>query len=111
MDYETYRKNFFVNPPPAQRFNFKGSFGVPLFYEDYQAAIAYYEKVLGPPAYAEGEGTRGWGIGEGWLTLLWGNSGNPKNVEVTFVVSSPAEAETLQRAFIAAGGQGEAPSD
>jgi hypothetical protein len=45
------------------------------------------------------------------LTLLWGKSGNPKNVEVTFVVETPEEAEALQYAFIEAGGRGEAPSD
>lgn len=111
MDYETYQKNYFTEPPPEQRYNFIGTFGVTLFYEDYQAAIDYYEKVLGLPAYVEGEGTRGWQIGEGWLTLLWGKSGNPQNVEVTFGVSTPTEAEDLQRAFIEAGGQGETPSN
>lgn len=111
MDSEIYRKTYFVDPPPVPRYNFDGNFGVTLFYEDYQAAIAYYEQVLGPPAYVEGAGTRGWRIGQGWLTLLWGKSGNPQNVEITFEVSTPAEAEALQRAFIDAGGQGPAPSD
>jgi hypothetical protein len=111
MDYVSYQKNYFVDPPPVPRYNFNGTFGITLFYEDYQAAIDYYEKVLGPPAYVEGEGTRGWRIGQGWLTLLWGKSGNPQNVEITFVVSTPAEAEALQRAFIEAGSQGETPSD
>jgi hypothetical protein len=111
MDYETYRQNYFVDPPPKSRYAFRGTFGVTLFYEDFQAAVDYYERVLGPPAYVEGKGTRGWRIGEGWLTLLWGRSGNPQNVETTFVVSTPAEAEALQQAFIEAGGQGPIPSD
>ena len=111
MDYETYKKNFYTDPPPKPRYNFSGSFGVTLFYEDYQAATAYYEIVLGPPAYVEGVGTRGWPIGEGWLTLLQGKSGNPTNLEVTFVVATPEEADALQRAFIKAGGEGPAPSD
>ena len=111
MDYETYQKNYFTDPPPEPRYNFSGVFGTTLFYEDYQAAIAYYEQVLGPPAYVEGEGTRGWPIGQGWLTLLWGKSGNPQNVEITFVVSIPEEAEALQQALIAAGGSGPTPSD
>ena len=111
MDFETYQKSYFTDPPPGPRYNFSGNFGVTLFYEDYQAAIAFYEHALGPPAYVEGAGTRGWRIGNGWLTLLWGKSGNPKNLEVTFAVSTPTEAETLQRAFIEAGGQGEKPSD
>jgi len=111
MDFESYQKNYFVDPPPKQRYTFTGNFGVTLFYQDYEAAIAYYEKVLGPPAYTEGAGTRGWRIGEGWLTLLKGKSGNPRNLEITFIVSSPLEAEALQRAFIEAGGAGPAPSD
>jgi hypothetical protein len=111
MDFETYQKNYFVAPPPEPRFNFKGNFGVTLFYEDYEPAITYFERVFGPPGYVEGEGTHGWRIGKGWLTLLKGKSGNPRNVEVTFIVATPGEAETLQRAFIEAGGQGPAPSD
>jgi len=111
MDYENYQKNYFTDPPSEQRFNFTGDFGVTLFYQDYAPAIAYYERVLGPPAYVEGEGTRGWRVGQGWLTLLKGESGNPRNLEITFVVSSPAQAEALQRAFVEAGGAGQAPSD
>ena len=111
MDYQTYQKKYFSDPAPKQRYNFTGDFGVTLFYQDYKAAIAYYERVLGPPAYVEGEGTRGWRIGQGWLTLLMGKSGNPSNLEITFVMSSPAQAEVLQRAFIEAGGTGPVPSD
>jgi hypothetical protein len=111
MDYESYQKKYFTDPPPAARFEFRGDFGVTLFYEDYQPAVAYYEQVLGSPAYVEGAGTRGWRISNGWLTLLQGQAGNPRNLEVTFVVSTPAQAETLQQALIDAGGQGEAPSD
>ena len=111
MDYQTYRKNYFIDPAPHQRYNFKGDFGVTLFYQDYAAAIDYYERVLGPPAYVEGKGTRGWRIGRGWLTLLQGKSGNPRNLEITFVMSSPAQAEALQHVFIEAGGTGPEPSD
>jgi uncharacterized glyoxalase superfamily protein PhnB len=111
MDYETYKKKFYADPSPKPRYNFTGAFGSTLFYEDYQAAITYYEKVLGPPAYIEGEGTRGWRIGGGWLTLFQGKSRNPTNVEITFVVATPEEAEALQHAFIEAGGEGSAPSD
>ena len=111
MDFETYRIKYFADPSPEQRYNFKGDFGVTLFYQDYELAIAYYEQVLGPPAYLEGDGTRGWQIGRGWLTLLKGKSGNPRNLEITFVMSSPEEAEALQRAFIDAGGTGTIPSD
>lgn len=67
MDFETYRKRFFANPSPQQRFEFAGLFGLTLYFEYYEAAVAYYQKVLGPPAYIEGEGTKGWQIGTTWL--------------------------------------------
>ncbi|MCB0114360.1 MAG: hypothetical protein KDD84_09730 [Caldilineaceae bacterium] len=86
-------------------------FGVTLYFEDYEAAVAYYTRVLGPPAYVEGSATRGWPIGDGWLTLLQGSFGSPQNVEITLQMATPAEAERLQRAFIAAGGEGPEPSD
>jgi hypothetical protein len=111
MDYKTYRQNYFVDPSPKPRYQFNGTFGVTLFFEDFTAAVAYYKQVLGPPAYVEGTGTRGWRVGDGWLTLLRGKSGNPQNVEITFVVETPAEAEALQAAFIEAGGKGESPSN
>ena len=74
-------------------------------------AVDYYAKVLGPPAYAEGTGTRGWQIGAGWLTLLRGSRGNPTNVEITFDMETPTQAEKLQQAFIDAGGKGTPPSN
>ncbi|MFQ5552254.1 MAG: VOC family protein [Thermoplasmata archaeon] len=111
MDFETYRKAYFTDPPPAQAFPFIGRFGVTLYFEDFEAAIAYYSEVLGPPGYVEGEGTRGWAIGSGWLTLLKGKAGNPSNVEITFEVESVEEAERLQLAFITKGGKGSDPSD
>jgi len=111
MDYETYWNAYFTDPAPAPRYRFEGSFGVTLYFEDFEAAVAYYQEVLGPPAYVEGEGTRGWPIGAGWLTLLHGRSGSPQNVEVTFQMEEPDEAERLQRAFIDAGGEGPPPSD
>ena len=111
MNYEAYRQAYFTHPQPEPRFAFSGTFGVTLFFEDFDEAEAFYQKVLGPPAYVEGEGTRGWQIGLGWLTLLRGKRGNPQNVEVTLQVETPAEAERLQQAFIQAGGEGSAPTD
>ena len=46
-----------------------------------------------------------------WRTLLRGQEGSPRTVEITFEVNTPAEAEKLQGTFIAAGGVGEAPSE
>jgi hypothetical protein len=111
MDYEEYRKAYFTDPMPEPRYRFSGSFGVTLYFEEYDAAVEYYSQVLGQPAYVEGEGTRGWQVGSGWLTLLRGRSGGPRNVEVTFQMETPREAEMLQRAFIEAGGEGPVPSD
>jgi hypothetical protein len=111
MNYQEYRAAYFADPAPEPRYRFGGSFGVTLFFEEFDSAVGYYRQVLGPPAYVEGKGTKGWAIGSGWLTLLRGRSGNPRNVEVTLQMKTPEEAERLQRAFIEAGGEGPAPSD
>lgn len=111
MDYENYRKANFVNPPPKPKFEFIGLHGVALYFSNYEAAVAYYTKVLGPPAYVEGKFTRGWCVGNIWLTLFPTKSGNPQNAEIHFLVDTPEEADRLHQAFIDAGGIGEAPSD
>ena len=111
MDFDAYRNAFFVQPPPKQRFGFRSSFGATVYFEDYEEAIAFYERVLGPAAYVEGDGTRGWPVGDGWLTLLKGDRGNPQNVEITLELESAEEAEALQARFISSGATGQAPSD
>ena len=109
MDYEEYRRKYIVDPPPRPRFELKGVRGLALFYEDYQQAVDYYREVLGDPIYVEGTGTKSWAVGDTWLTLLRGKHGNPRNVEVPFVTTTPQEADRLQRAFVAAGGSGPEP--
>jgi uncharacterized glyoxalase superfamily protein PhnB len=111
MDYETYKKNYYVDPPPEPRFHFAGAWGATLYYEDYQKALDFYGEVLGPPAYIEGENTHGWRIGETWLTLFPSKKGNPQNIEVPFFVETPEEVDRLYEALIAAGAQGEPPVD
>jgi hypothetical protein len=111
MDYEAYQRSYFVKPAPAPRFRFTSACGITLYYESYREAVAFYTQVLGPPAYVEGEDTRGWPLADGWLTLLQGRQGNPQNVEITFELATVAEAEALQAAFIAAGAKGPPPSD
>lgn len=111
VELETYRRRFFVDPQPPSRFDYVGLNGVTLYFADFAAATAYYEQVLGPPAYVEGDDTRGWRVGETWLTLLRGAKGAPRNVELLFVMQSAEEAERLQAAFVAAGGTGSPPSD
>ena len=109
MDYGEYRRKYVVDPPPRPRFELNGVSGLALFYEEYEQAVTFYETVLGPPIYVEGNGTKSWAVGDTWLTLLRGKNGNPTNVEVPFVTTTPQEADRLQRAFIAAGGTGPDP--
>jgi len=111
MDDESQRAGASADRTPERRFDFDDLSGVALYVEDFAAAEAYYRRVLGPPGFTHGAGTRGWRIGEAWFTLLRGRSGGPKNVELVFQVRTPAEAERLQAAFIEAGGRGEPPSD
>ncbi|MEZ4862972.1 MAG: hypothetical protein R3C14_16760 [Caldilineaceae bacterium] len=111
MDYATYRSNYFVQPPPTPRFDFVGIHGATLFFAEYEAAVDFYQRVLGPPSYREGAYTHGWRVGNSWLTLLKGEAGAPRQVEVPLIMATPAEAERLQAALIAAGGKGTPPSD
>jgi catechol 2,3-dioxygenase-like lactoylglutathione lyase family enzyme len=111
MDYKSYRRAYFTYPEPEPRFEFIGLQGIALFFNDYPSAVAYYTRVLGAPVYVEGDFTRGWRLGNTWLTLFPSQSGNPQNAEVHIYMKTPAEAERLQAAFIQAGGSGEAPSD
>lgn len=111
MDYNTYRHAYFVDPPPQPKFDVRGVLGSTLYFSDYAAAVDFYTRVLGHPAYVEGGGTRGWRLGDTWLTLLSGGEGAPRNVEVPIVTATPTEAERLQAAFIEAGGTGPHPED
>jgi hypothetical protein len=111
MDYDEYRESFVADAPPEPRFRFERAGGPVLYFADFEAAVAYYAEVLGEPGYVEGDGTRGWAIGESFLTLLHGGDGCPENTEIGFIMGSPEEAERLQAALIAAGGRGPEPSD
>jgi hypothetical protein len=111
MDYAAYREAYFVDPPPKAKFAFSGIFGIALFFEAYEEAVAFYGRVFGPPAYVEGDNTHGWLVGDSWLTLFPARTGNPSNAEVTLIMDSPAEANRLQRTFVEAGGTGEEPFD
>ena len=111
MEYEEYRQSFFTDPQPEPRHRFTGSFGVALYFGEFGPARDFYTQVLGPAAYVEGDGTLGWRVGSGWLTLLEGGRESPVNVEIVLEVESPADAERLRAAFIDAGGSGPEPSD
>lgn len=111
LDYDSYRRSNFVDPAPEPQFEFMGINGVALFFNDYEGAVSYYSQVLGPPVYVEGDFTRGWRVGNTWLTLFPEKAGTPKNAEIHFYMKTPAEAERLQAAFIEAGGSGDPPID
>lgn len=111
MDYATYRKAFFRDPAPEPRFGYAGMRGFSVSVDDYAAALAFYAEVLGPPAYVEGEDTHGWRLGDTWFTLFACNEGGPSNCDVSLEMASPAEAERLHAALLAAGAMGEDPSD
>lgn len=111
MDYETYRRLYFIDPPPRPRFPFTGIRGVSLYIHEYDRALTFYEAVLGPPAYAEGSSTRGWPIGNGWLTLFPAEEVGPRNMDLSVEVATPADVRRLYQAFIDAGATGEPPSD
>ncbi|NJN18520.1 MAG: hypothetical protein HC822_20820 [Oscillochloris sp.] len=104
MDFNAYRQQFFAQPPPPPRFAFVGLHGLTLYFALFSEAVAYYQEVLGSPEYQEGDNTRGWRIGNTWLTLLQGSSGSPQNVEVMIAMQAPEQVERLHAAFAAAGG-------
>jgi len=111
MEYEEYKKAYFVDPQPEPLFDFTQAGGPTLWFADYDAAIEFYTEVLGPPNYVEGDATNGWQIGSSLLTLFAGGDGHPTNVEIGLLMASPEEAEHLHRAFIQAGGTGADPTD
>ena len=109
MDYEAYGKSFFTNPALLPRFEFADLFGITLYFEEYDEAVSYYSRVLGPPAYVEGDYTRGWRLGDIWLTLLRAAGGNPRNAEIQLMMANDDEASRLQAAFSEAGGDIDEP--
>jgi uncharacterized glyoxalase superfamily protein PhnB len=111
MDFESYKKAYFLDPEPKPRFDFLGLHGIALFFENYESAVAYYTQVLGPPGYVEGGSTKGWKIGNTWLTLFPSKSDSPQNTEIHILMNTPAEADKFHEALIRAGGTGEKPSD
>lgn len=119
MDYDSYREAFFVQPPPEPRYKYNGMFGITLLMEEYESALSFYSSVLDPAAYVEGDSTRGWKIGDFWLTLLPAVSGNPQNSEIAaspngepvLAMDSFEKSRRLHEAFMDAGGEGEEPAD
>jgi hypothetical protein len=110
MDYETYRRRNFVDPPPTARFRVDGLAGVALYLPHYEDAVRFYAAVLGPPAYVEGESTHGWRLGDAWLTLFPGDR-EPAATEIHLRLADSVEVDRLHAAFLAAGATGPPPSN
>lgn len=111
MDEASYQKAYFTQPAPQPGYAFERTFGVALFYAQFEQAAAFYRQVLGEPGYREGESTLGWQIGDGWLTLLRASEGAPVNSEMIIEVASRDELERLYHDFLAAGGKGTPPEE
>jgi hypothetical protein len=111
MDYEEYRRQYFQDPPPRERFETQGLIGANLYYEDYTAALDFITQIFGEPVYQEDADTRGWRLGRSWLTLFPSQGGNPSNVEVPIYLQSAGELDRLYTAFIAAGATGDEPQN
>jgi hypothetical protein len=102
QDYETYRKQYFTHPAPPPRYDYAGLFGMTLYFSEYPAAVAYYQSVLGPPAYVEGDHTRGWKIGPTWLTFA--RHAAARSTPNHNRHANPEQAERLQTTIAAGGG-------
>jgi len=111
MDFKTYRLKYFKDPAPEQRFRFKGILGSAVYYQEYTAALAFFEQVFGPPAYVEGEFTHAWQIGNTWLTVFPAKQGSPANAEVMIYLEDAGEVDRLYAGMIAAGASGNPPVD
>lgn len=111
MDYEEYRRKYFIDPPPQERYEAQGILGATLYYQDYQAALDFVRQVFGNPVYVEGEFTHGWRIGRSWLTVFPAKKGIPTNVDIPLYLQSAGEVDRLYAAFIEAGAIGEEPQN
>ncbi len=111
MDFEEYRKKYYTDPPPDSLYQVRGIHGATLYYQDYQAALDFFQQVFGPPAYVEGELTHGWKLGSSWLTVFPARQGDPQNLEVPIYLQSAEEVDRLYTAFLAAGAKGAEPQN
>lgn len=111
MDYEEYRRRYFADPPPPERFEAQGILGATLYYQDYQGALAFLRQVFGDPVYVEGENTHGWRIGRSWLSVFPAKEGAPINIEIPLYLQRAADVDQLYAAFIEAGASGDEPQN
>lgn len=77
------------------------------YFEDPEAAIALYGRLLGPVAYRE-EGFAGLRLGDTWLTLFGpqdapGGRANPRNAEIALRLATPEAVDALAARFVEEG--------
>ena len=111
MDYESYRRKYFVRPAPKKKAGIIGQQGISVYIKDYQAAQKYYSKVFGAPQYIEGPSVTGWALGEAWFSLFPSKEGNPKNVDFSLLMDSREKVEEIFTEFISAGAKGDPPQE
>ena len=92
----------------------------PSFYvEDLDAARAFYEKLLGPTKYTEGDGIVGLRLGDDWLTLFRAKDGphpdaGPRNCEFAIRVNTPEDVDAVYERMVELGAKpikGYGPTD
>ena len=111
MDFNEYRAKYYTHPAPEPRYSFSGILGTAVYYQEYQAALKFFQEVFGPPAYVEGAFTHGWQIGNTWLTVFPAKQGGPANMEVMIYLNTPEEVDRLYKAMIGARASGNPPVD
>lgn len=91
---------------------------VTLYFDDLEAAVAFYSDVLGPPdEVVEQPVIWGWKMGSTWLTLFPSSIGiepgaNPRNTEFAIQVETKDQVDALYQRFLDAGATNcDAPSD
>lgn len=84
----------------------------PSFYvDDFDAAVAFWTAVVGPPQYSEPEGAGhlvGFRLGDTWLTLFPAAAGphpgsGPRNCEFALRAKAPDDVDAVFAALVAAG--------
>jgi catechol 2,3-dioxygenase-like lactoylglutathione lyase family enzyme len=93
---------------PAANYNITTLNYVTLYFHDFDAAVAFYTAVFGPPDSIHEETIIGWRLGDTWLTFFPAKEGthpgsNPRNTEFAIQVATPEEVDRLHAALMTAG--------
>jgi uncharacterized glyoxalase superfamily protein PhnB len=92
----------------SETFQITGLHFPSFYFKDFDAAIAFYTRVFGPPENDEPR-IKGWRMGDTWLTFFPSEDlgtdpdGNPRNAEFAIQVAAPEQVDVLYQALIEAG--------